>query len=83
MNTRVDRNQSLISPRPVRRDEQRLDVSAAALARSARAALRGWWQRLGMDERAAYLSQATSHADLEYRLRSWNSVEPRRRMPFP
>jgi len=38
-----------------------------------RHAARRWWQRLTMDEREAYLSNATDFADLERRLRKWDS----------
>jgi hypothetical protein len=46
-------------------------------------ALRGWWQRQWADEMTAYLSQATSHVDLELRLRAWHDADRRRRMPLP
>jgi hypothetical protein len=83
VNTHVDRIQALIVVRPARRDEPRFAEPAQARLRSASTALRHWWQRLWMDERTAYLSQATSHADLEYRLRAWNDADRRRRMPLP
>lgn len=38
-------------------------------------ALRAWWKRLSMDEKAVYLSNSTSLCDLEDRLRRWNSLE--------
>jgi hypothetical protein len=48
-----------------------------------RRALQRWWQDLWLDEMAAYLSEATSHVDLEYRIRIWNEAAERRgRLPF-
>jgi hypothetical protein len=37
------------------------------------AALQRGWQRLWMDERTLYLSRATGHADLERRLKTWET----------
>lgn len=45
-------------------------------------ALQRWWQRLWMDERTAYLSEATSHVDLEYRIRAWDDKQRHLRLPF-
>lgn len=83
MNTHVESRQALIVARAARRDEPRLAEPAQARLRTVSTALRGWWQRLWMDERGAYLSQATSHADLERRLQAWNDADRRRRMPLP
>ena len=47
-----------------------------------RRAVQRWWQRLWMDEMTAYLSEATSHVDLEYRIRAWNDADRCRRMPI-
>lgn len=40
--------------------------------RRARQAIARWWRRRWMDDMTAYLSQAESHTDLEYRIRQWN-----------
>jgi hypothetical protein len=45
---------------------------AAAIAQRLRNALRTLWRYAAFDERTAYLSQATDHADLERRLRAWD-----------
>ena len=50
--------------------------------RPRRRPLRRWWQRLWMDERTAYLSEATSHADLESRIRTWDAADRRGRVPL-
>jgi len=68
---------------------QRDSAEPSAAARRARqwsatlrSALREWWQRNRMDDMTAYLSEATSHVDLEHRMRAWNEAERRWRMPF-
>jgi hypothetical protein len=43
-------------------------------AQRIRAAVLRWWQNLWLDERAAYLSQATSHVELERRVRLWDGT---------
>lgn len=53
-----------------------------SLARRALGALRRWWQRYCMGDLTAYLSQAESHTDLEYRIRAWNDRARRNGMPF-
>jgi hypothetical protein len=83
VNTHVEPRKALLVVRPARLDEPRLAEPAQAQRRSVSTALRGGWQRLWMDERGAYLSQATSHADLERRLQAWNDADRRRRMPLP
>jgi hypothetical protein len=47
-----------------------------------RNALHRWWQHLWMDEMTAYFAEATSHVDLEYRIRTWNRAQRRGRVPF-
>lgn len=47
-----------------------------------RRALQRWWQRLWMDEMTAYFSEATSHADLEHRIRAWDDNQRRGHVPF-
>jgi hypothetical protein len=83
VNTHLEPRQALIVVRPARRDEPRRAEPARARRRSVSTALRSWWQRLWMDERTVYLSQAKSHADLERRLQAWNDADRRRRMPLP
>ena len=41
-------------------------------------ALQRWWQRLWIDKMTPYLSEATAHVDLEYRMRAWNDDAQRR-----
>lgn len=46
-------------------------------------AFQRWWRRLWLDERTVYLSEATSHADLEHRIRAWEDDAQRRALlPF-
>jgi hypothetical protein len=39
------------------------------------ASVQQWWRQLWMDEMTVYLSQATSHVDLEHRIRAWNDFD--------
>jgi hypothetical protein len=54
----------------------------AALSRLLRRALRDWWEGMGSDEMATYLSQSTDPIDYEYRLRRWNENAGRYHMPL-
>lgn len=55
---------------------------AAAFARGLRNVLLTLWRYAAFDERTAYLSQATDHADLERRLRAWDE-HLRERLHWP
>jgi hypothetical protein len=53
-----------------------------AIANLLRRVLRDWWEGMGSDEMAAYLSQSTDHTDYEYRVRRWNENVGRDHMPL-
>ena len=84
MTTRVEQHAAFLAKRRASHSEvsRAAPTPTPAVSRGIRAALRGWWLRRGMDERTVYLSQATSHDDLERRMRAWCDADRRRRMPL-
>ena len=61
---------------PVRTIERPVEA-VVAVARDIIAALRRWIAKASLDKRTRYLSEASDHVDLEWRLNNWEKTERR------